>query len=85
MLWIQLINFAVTESSFVPPFVIGENVEFIGCPKEQIHWGNNDDPNGFLIVGKTYKVTKVDIHSQHTKISVEGVVGRFNSVCFASL
>ena len=75
----------MTEDTFVPPFVIGENVKFIGCSKEQIRWGNNDDPNGVLMVEKIYKVVEVDIHSQHTKISVQGVLGRFNSVCFASV
>lgn len=66
-------------------FKIGDNIKFLGCSKEQIQWGSNDDPTDILVVGETYKVNKVEIHSQHTKISLEGVVGRFNSVCFDSL
>lgn len=60
----------------------GDYVKFLGCSKEQISWGSNDDPNPLLFVGDTYYVEKVDIHSQHTKIELRGVVGRFNSVCF---
>ena len=75
----------MTEDTFVPPFVIGENVKFIGCSKEQIQWGNNDDPSSILDVGKTYTISKIEVHTQHTKISVQGVIGRFNSVCFASV
>lgn len=66
-------------------FKIGDNIKFLGCSKEQIQWGSNDDPTDILVIGETYKVNKVEIHSQHTKISLEGVVGRFNSVCFDSL
>lgn len=75
----------MTENTFVSIFVIGENVKFIGCSKEQIQWGNNDDPSGILVVGKTYTISKIEVHSQHTKISLEGIVGRFNSVCFDGL
>ena len=38
--------------------------------------------NDWSSIGDTYYVEKVDIHSQHTKIELRGVVGRFNSVCF---
>jgi hypothetical protein len=57
-------------------------VEYIGCSKEQIRWGNNDDPTLFLVVGKEYIIEKVDVHSQHTKIKLYNKVGWFNSVCF---
>jgi hypothetical protein len=63
-------------------FRAGNNVKFIGCSKEQIAWGNNDDPTGILIVGDKYYVEKVEIHSQHTKLTLRGVSGMFNSVCF---
>jgi len=63
-------------------FGVGDSVKFIGCSKEQIAWGNNDDPNTTLVINKVYKISKVDIHSQHTKISLEGILGKFNSVCF---
>ena len=61
----------------------GDVVEYIGCNKEQIRWGNNDDPDqSFLVVGREYFVTDVEVHRQHTKISVANKSGRFNSVCF---
>ena len=63
-------------------FRAGNNVKFIGCSKEQIAWGNNDDPTGILIVGDKYYVEKVEIRSQHTKLTLRGICGRFNSVCF---
>ncbi len=60
----------------------GDTVKFLGCSKEQIQWGNNDDPNPHLFVGDKYYVEHVHIHSQHTKIELRGVRGKFNSVCF---
>jgi hypothetical protein len=61
---------------------VGNHVKFLGCSKEQIRWGSNDDPNPLLIVGDVYYVEHVRIHSQHTKIELRGVKGCFNSVCF---
>jgi hypothetical protein len=66
-------------------FRAGEYVRFIGCNKDQIAWGNNTDPTGILIVGDKYFVEKVEVHSQHTKLTLRGVSGRFNSVCFEKL
>ena len=60
----------------------GDYVKFLGCSLEQIRWGNNDDPNPILFVGDKYYVEHVHIHSQHTKIELRGVKGKFNSVCF---
>ena len=61
---------------------VGDQVKFIGCTKEQIQWGNNDDPNSSLCLGHFYYVGCVEIHSQHTKLELKGINGRFNSVCF---
>lgn len=60
----------------------GNTVKFLGCSKDQIQWGSNDDPTGILIVGDKYYVEHVYVHSQHTKIELRGVKGKFNSVCF---
>jgi len=60
----------------------GDCVKFLGCSKEQIAWGNNDDPNPDLFVGDKYHVEHVYVHSSHTKIELRGVKGKFNSVCF---
>lgn len=66
----------------VENFRTGDHVKFIGCSKEQIQWGNNDDPNNLLFVGDKYYVERVEVRSQHTKLTLRGVPGRFNSVCF---
>jgi hypothetical protein len=61
----------------------GDTVKFIGCSPEQIAWGCNDNPNKLLFVGDTYYVEHVEVHSQHTKIQLRGVLKqKFNSVCF---
>lgn len=60
----------------------GNHVKYIGCTLEQIRWGNNDDPRGILIEGDVYYIEHVEVHSQHTKIELRGVKGKFNSVCF---
>jgi hypothetical protein len=60
----------------------GDHVRFLGCSNEQINWGTNDNPNKILFVGDIYYVEHVYVHSQHTKIELRGVWGKFNSVCF---
>lgn len=60
----------------------GDRVRYIGCTDHQVNWGNNDDPRSFLIVGREYIVESVEVHSQHTKISLRNKWGKFNSVCF---
>jgi hypothetical protein len=60
----------------------GDTVRFLGCSHDQIRWGSNDDPNPHLFVGDKYFVEYVEVHSQHTKIQLRGVRGKFNSVCF---
>lgn len=64
------------------PFKYGDIVVYLGCSTEQVRWGNNDDPNGILIQGDHYFVEGVEVHSQHTKVRLRGVSGKFNSVCF---
>lgn len=59
----------------------GDKVRYLGCTQDQINWGGNDWPP--CIVGRVYTVTDVEVHSQHTKISLKGMVGKFNSVCFS--
>lgn len=63
-------------------FRVGNTVKYIGCSQDQINWGNNDDPRGILIEGDKYYLEKVEVHSMHTKLTLRGVSGRFNSVCF---
>jgi hypothetical protein len=63
-------------------FKHGDIVRYLGCTQEQINWGSNDDPRGILIEGDKYYVERAEVHSQHTKIELRGVKGKFNSVCF---
>ena len=60
----------------------GDKVKYIGCSVEQINWGNNDNPDKILKIGEKYIVEKTEVHTSHTKISIKGYNGKFNSVCF---
>jgi hypothetical protein len=60
----------------------GDKVIFVGCTVDQINWGSNDDPNKILSIGAVYTISDVDVHTWHTKISLKGFSGIFNSVCF---
>lgn len=59
-----------------------KKVRYIGASDEQVRWGNNDDPRGLLEIGNIYEVEHEDVHSWHTKYSLKGIKGKFNSVCF---
>lgn len=61
---------------------IGDKVKFTGCSKAQQQWGYNDDPMGKLMIDSEYIISGIEMHSWHTKITLEGIDGRFNSVCF---
>lgn len=57
--------------------------KYIGCSKDQVRWGSNDDPNGILEIGETYEISNIDIRSMHTKITLTDFPDMvFNSVCF---
>ena len=57
-------------------------IRYIGASDEQVRWGENDDPRGLLKRGNIYEVEYEEVHSWHTKYSLKGIAGRFNSVCF---
>lgn len=63
-------------------FKIGDYVVYTGTTDSQVNWGANTDPRGILMENQKYYVEKVEIHSQHTKLTLRGISGRFNSVCF---
>lgn len=49
----------------------------------QISWGNHTDPRNILEVKKLYEVTRVSVHTSHTKIFLKDFPGKsFNSVWF---
>lgn len=60
---------------------VGDRVKYLGYTQEQVNWGNNDVPY-MLIKGRIYTVEYVEVHRQHTKVKIKGVVGKFNSVHF---
>ena len=62
-------------------FEPGDRVVYTGYTKEQVRWGGNDCPT-MLNIGETYIIESVRVHSQHTKVTLKGIVGRFNSVHF---
>ena len=59
----------------------GDNVRYLGYTQEQVRWGNNDCPY-MLILDRTYEISDVEVHRQHTKVQLKGILGKFNSVHF---
>jgi hypothetical protein len=66
-------------------FNIGDKVMYIGSTQEQINWGNNDDPRKVLVEKQEYEIECMDVYSQHTKLTLKNICGRFNSVSFEKL
>jgi len=62
----------------------GTKVYYVGASDDQVRWGIGDDPRGKLVRGGEYTVDHTDIHGSYTTVYLEGIDGRFNSVCFAS-
>ena len=62
-------------------YIPGKTVIFKGWTDEQISWGNADPPY-HLILGRTYVLEEVKVHSQHTKVKLKNKTGWFNSVHF---
>jgi len=60
----------------------GDKVRYKGCTVDQFRWGACTDPRELLKIGDVFTVTDVEVHTWHTKISVQGCDGKFNSVCF---
>lgn len=63
----------------------GVVVKFTGCSKDQHAWGNHTGDFTKLTVGERYTVERVEVHSFHTKVFLEGIDGSFNSVCFKAV
>ena len=66
-------------------FKIGDRIKFISSSTNQVNWGSNIDPNLVCNTRDIYTVESVEVHSWHTKISLEGIKGKFNSVSFELL
>jgi hypothetical protein len=79
-------DFSTDEKIKIVGFGPGDMVVFFEQPViEAIKWGRNDDPGKLLTIGKSYRVRDVEIHSCHTKVFLEGIEGKFNSVSFQLL
>ena len=63
-------------------FKIGDRIKFIESSIEQVCWGSNKNPDNILIIGSTYEIEDIEVHSWHTKIKLVGIDGLFNSVSF---
>jgi hypothetical protein len=74
-----------TKELFQANFKVGDRVTYIGSSDDQVRWGSNDDPRKVLTEGDTYTIENVDVHSSHTKLMLNGITGRFNSVSFEKL
>lgn len=61
---------------------VGSRVKFIGCSLEQQRWGSNTPVKGKLVNGRKYIISDIEKHTWHTKVSLDGIDGKFNSVCF---
>ena len=59
-----------------------KKVKFTGQKLEQMLWGNHDNANEVLEVGKVYEEGGRCIHNSYTSIYLKGIEGAFNSVCF---
>jgi hypothetical protein len=66
-------------------FEVGDQVVYLGTTDAQVNWGANTDPRGILNEGNTYIIEDIRVHSQHTKLTLSGIAGRFNSVSFEKL
>ena len=64
-------------------FKIGDKVKFVTSCKEQVEWGNNDDPDLLLEKNRIYEIRKVEMRSYHVKIYLKEIKGRFNSISFS--
>lgn len=73
----------MSEASLAEHRVEGVTVRYRGDDTDdQNNWGGCSKPAGKLVPGQEYTVRSVKVHSWHTKVELEGVEGRFNSVIF---
>jgi hypothetical protein len=60
-----------------------EDYQYSPPSKDSINWGGHCDPTDVLVLGETYTIEHIEIHSWHTKVYLEEVPNKsFNSVWF---
>ena len=47
------------------------------------HWGGCKDPTGILEPNKEYLAKKIEVHSWHTRVWIDGIDGYFSSTAFS--
>jgi hypothetical protein len=61
----------------------GDSVIFNSYSKEQVNFGSCDDPIKYLKMNNVYFVEEVEVHSWHTKVTLNEVPNyQFNSTHF---
>jgi len=57
---------------------------FVSSSKDQVNWGNNDDPyEAGMVEGDILTLEKREVHTWHTKLYFKGYPGKkFNSASF---
>ena len=52
-------------------------------PEYSFHqWGGCRDPEGVLGPNKEYQATKIEVHTWHTRVFLDGIDGYFSSTAF---
>lgn len=54
---------------------------YVGATDSQVRWGGCDDPRTVLEEGKEYTLLAYDVHTWHTKVTLE----EFPDLCFNSV
>lgn len=72
----------MTPTPYVDECKGGETIRFAGASDAQVKWGSGSDPRPHMKEGDEFVIEDVEVHSWHTTVSLVGVPGRFNSVCF---
>ncbi|MBT7338580.1 MAG: hypothetical protein HN802_02675 [Candidatus Jacksonbacteria bacterium] len=60
-------------------------VKYIDCTDQQVSYRGHSDPRNLLKQNKVYEVARWDEFPWHTDVTLVGIIGRFNSVCFEKI
>ncbi len=61
---------------------VGDVVKCVSVSEATQRYGGNSGKLSDISEGGQYKVTDVELHSWHTKLTLDGVHGQFNSCLF---
>lgn len=63
-------------------FKVGDVVKCVDVAEFTQRYGGSSGKLSDIAVGSSYTVTDVEVHSWHTKLTLDGVPGQFNSCLF---